>query len=141
MFSIDAELLPVALAVAAGYAFGAVWYTALSRQWQAAAGLSEADMRGENSRTPPWFPFVVAFLCQIAIALVLASLLKALGGQGVGAFGGLLTGTLVWLGFVVPTTFTNYQFQGAPITLTLIDGGHWLGVLLIQGVILGAFLA
>jgi hypothetical protein len=31
----------------------------------------------------------------------------------------------------------NYAFHGARHTLTLIDGGHWLGVLLIQGAILG----
>ena len=31
----------------------------------------------------------------------------------------------------------NHAFQGAKRSLTLIDGGHWLGVLLIQGAILG----
>jgi hypothetical protein len=31
----------------------------------------------------------------------------------------------------------NYAFHGARHTLTLIDGGHWLGTLLIQGAILG----
>jgi hypothetical protein len=33
----------------------------------------------------------------------------------------------------------NHAFQGAKTTLTLIDGGHWLGVLLLQGTILGAW--
>jgi hypothetical protein len=31
----------------------------------------------------------------------------------------------------------NHAFQGAKRTLTLLDGGHWLGVLLIQGALLG----
>jgi hypothetical protein len=33
----------------------------------------------------------------------------------------------------------NHAFQGVRRTLTLIDGGHWLGVLLIQGAIIGWF--
>ena len=31
----------------------------------------------------------------------------------------------------------RHAFQGARPSLTFIDGGHWLGVLLIQGAILG----
>ncbi|MBM3524115.1 MAG: DUF1761 domain-containing protein, partial [Alphaproteobacteria bacterium] len=31
----------------------------------------------------------------------------------------------------------NHGFQGVKRALTVIDGGHWLGVLLIQGVIIG----
>ena len=31
----------------------------------------------------------------------------------------------------------NYAFHGAKQMLTLIDGGHWLGVLLIQGAVMG----
>jgi hypothetical protein len=30
----------------------------------------------------------------------------------------------------------NHAFQGAKRMLTLIDGGHWLGVLLIQSAVL-----
>jgi hypothetical protein len=31
----------------------------------------------------------------------------------------------------------NNAFRGAKRELTLIDGGHWLGVLLLQGAIVG----
>jgi hypothetical protein len=31
----------------------------------------------------------------------------------------------------------NHAFQGAKRSLTLIDGGHWLGVLVLQGAVLG----
>ena len=31
----------------------------------------------------------------------------------------------------------NHSFQMRLGTLTLIDGGHWLGVLLIQGALIG----
>jgi hypothetical protein len=40
-------------------------------------------------------------------------------------------------GFVITTMAVNHAFQGARGSLTLLDGGHWLGVLLVQGAILG----
>lgn len=46
-------------------------------------------------------------------------------------------GASVWLGFVATTLAVNHTFQGAKKELTLIDGGHWLGVLLVQGLLIG----
>jgi Protein of unknown function (DUF1761) len=50
---------------------------------------------------------------------------------------GVVSGFFLWFGFVITTMAVNYAFHGAKRSLTLIDGGHWLGVLLIQGAILG----
>ena len=33
----------------------------------------------------------------------------------------------------------NHRFQGQGWKLTLIDAGHWLGVLLVMGAVLGLF--
>ena len=33
----------------------------------------------------------------------------------------------------------NHGFQGAKASLTLIDSGHWLGVLLVQGLVIELF--
>ena len=52
---------------------------------------------------------------------------------------GLLTAGFVWIGFVATTLASNHAFQGARRTLTLIDTGHWLGVLLIMGAIIGGW--
>jgi hypothetical protein len=43
----------------------------------------------------------------------------------------------MWLGFVATTLAVNNAFRGATGSLTLIDGGHWLGVLLLQGAVIG----
>ena len=55
-----------------------------------------------------------------------------------GAFtlrGGIITGALVWLGFVVTTlAVTTPSAYGKP-ALIWIDGGHWLVVLLLMGAI------
>jgi hypothetical protein len=61
----------------------------------------------------------------------------ALGGMAISVRSGAIAGFLLWLGFVITTMAVNHAFQGERRALTLIDGGHWLGVLLIQGAILG----
>jgi hypothetical protein len=52
--------------------------------------------------------------------------------------GGMISALFLWAGFVMTTLVVNHRFQMARPALTLIDGGHWLGVLLIQGAVLGA---
>ncbi len=61
----------------------------------------------------------------------------AQGGLATSLRTGVISGFFLWLGFVITTMAVNHAFQGAKWSLTLIDGGHWLGVLLIQGAILG----
>ena len=43
----------------------------------------------------------------------------------------------LWLGFVLTTIVINNAYTFRRFTLTVIDSGHWLGVLLIIGGILG----
>ena len=52
---------------------------------------------------------------------------------------GLITAVFVWLGFVATTQTVNHGYQGHRWALTVIDAAHWLGVLLLQGAIIGAF--
>ena len=61
-----------------------------------------------------------------------------LGAAEITVTGGLISGFFIWLGFVVTVIAVNYAWQKADPKLTLIDGGHWLGVLLLQGLIIGA---
>ena len=67
--------------------------------------------------------------------IMLAMVIKRLGEST--TLGGLQTALMLWFGFVMTSMTVNHAFQGAKRSLTLIDGGHWLGVLLIQGAILG----
>ena len=46
---------------------------------------------------------------------------------------------VVALGFVVTTLSVNHRYQGFGWGLTAIDAGHWLGVLLIMGALIGWF--
>jgi hypothetical protein len=128
---------PILVAAIASFAFGAAWYTALSRQWMAARGLTEAEVRARTGPSP--LPFVISFVALLIMAWMFAGILQHLarGGTAMSVRSGLIAGFFLWLGFVITTMAVNHAFQGERRVLTLIDGGHWLGVLLIQGAILG----
>jgi hypothetical protein len=127
--------LAIALAAAAAFVFGGVWYGILSKPWMAAVGKTEQDIKA--SGTPMAVLFVVTFIAQLVMAWVLAGVIGHLGVGQVTLRNGLITGALAWLGFVATTLVVNHGFQGAKPALTVIDGGHWLGVLLIQGAVIG----
>lgn len=125
--------LGIVVAAVAGFAFGAAWYTALSGPWLAALGKTKQEIRQGGSP----LPFVIAALAQLVMAYMLACAVIWRGDVGVGA--AMTTGFLVWLGFVLTTMAVNHGFQGSSRRLTLIDAGHWLGVLLVQGLVIGLF--
>ena len=131
---------PILIAAAVSFAVGAVWYGSLSKQWMAAAGIPTADMERRKAQmgTIP-LPYVIAFIALLIMAWMLSGVLLHLSRSGmpIGIRAGMITGFFLWFGFIVTSMAVNHAFQGAQRSLTLIDGGHWLGVLLIQGAILG----
>ena len=60
------------------------------------------------------------------------------GGLTVSAGSGLVSGVFLWAGFILMPMITSHMYQRASRALTLIDGAHWLGVMALQGVVLGA---
>lgn len=132
--------LAIACAAIASFGFGAVWYSILSRPWMSAQGLTQADMLDASGKPRiPAAPMAITFLAEIVMALTLAGVLAHVAKSGVTIRAGLITGFICWFGFVITSLASNHAFGRAKPALTLIDGGHWLGVLLIQGAVLGAF--
>ena len=131
--------LAVLIAAAVAFMFGGVWYGVLSKQWMAAAGIDEETMQASKKGGTTTRLMITAFLGSLVMAWVLAGLIGHLGREQVTIYNGIISGAFVWLGFVATTLVTNHGFQMQLGKLTLIDGGHWLGVLLIQGAIIGAF--
>lgn len=121
--------IAVLAAAVAGFVFGAAYYTALGKQWMAAAGLKADDVDRKNP-----VPFIVAAIAQLVLAYMLAGLLGHLGDVTLQS--ALITAAFVWVGFIVTTMAVNHRFQSAPVALTVIDCGHWLGVLLVMAVVL-----
>lgn len=127
--------LAVVVAMIASYVFGSLYYMALSKPWMAAVGKAEAELKANMNAVT----FVTAAIAQLVMAFMLAGMMGHLGAEAVSLYGGLITAFWVWIGFVLTTLVVNHGFQGAKRMLTVIDGGHWLGVLLIQGAVIGLF--
>jgi hypothetical protein len=127
------NLLAVVVAAIAGFAFGALYYTALGKPWMAAARLDPAAMKMRVE------PFLVSFVAELIMAWVLAGLIGHLGSGQVTLRNGVISGFFIWLGFLATVTAVNQRYEGFGWKLTLIDAGHWLGVALIMGAVIGAF--
>ena len=122
--------LAILIAALAAYAWGAAYYTTLSKQWLAAAGLTEV----KRSVTP----FVISFIAVLVMAFVLAGSIGHLGAGNVSIKNGIISGIIIWAGFVATTVFVNNAYPGRKYMLSIIDSIHWLGVLVIQGAVIGA---
>lgn len=127
--------LAVPAAGAASFLFGGVWYGVLSQQWMRALGKTEEEIKSSDRSMP--LLFGITIVAQLIMAWVLAGLVGHLSSGQVTIKSGLITAGLVWLGFVATALAVNHGYQGSRWSLTLIDGGHWLGVLLIQGLVIG----
>ena len=128
-----ANYLAVLVAAVAAFAFGAAWYMALSKPWMAAARIDPS--KGNRSIAP----FVTSFVCELIMAWVLAILMNAITFGEPSVIAGLIIGFVVWLGFMATTIAVNHRYEGFGWGLTVIDAGHWLGVALIMGAVIGWF--
>ena len=112
-----------------------IWF--LQNHGMKAAGLKKEDVEGGAGASI----YITAFVCQLVMAFVLSGLIfkisPMLGSAGFSVTAGMIVAFMIWIGFIIPTQIVNNLFQLKPFFLTLIDGGHWLGVLLIQGIVIG----
>jgi len=130
--------LAVVLAAVASFLFGGIWYGVFSKQWMAAANINFDDIKQAKGGASI-VPYAIAFIAQLVMAVVLAGVIGHLGQGQVTLKNGVISAALIWLGFVMTSLAVNHAFQMQKKALTVIDGGHWLGVLLAQGAIIGWF--
>lgn len=132
----------VLIAAVAAWFAGAVWYMTLAKPWVSALGRTMEQFKAEqaeNAGKPrAMVPFVLSFVAELVMAWVLAGTLGHLGPGQVTLRNGIVTALFLWLGFVITTMAVNNAFSGRKPLLTVIDGGHWLVVLLLMGAIIGA---
>jgi len=130
------NFLAVLLASGASFLFGGYFYQWFGAAWLEAIGTTEEELREKGGFEVQ--PQLVSFLGQFISAFVLAGILGHLGADAVTLTNGLIVAVFTWLGFNFAPMVTNHRFEGMPLKLTLIDGAHWLGVMLIQGAVIGA---
>ena len=132
--------LAIFAAAIGAWIFGAVYYTALSKPWLAAVGMTAADMKRQSeNKVRAVAPFVMSFVAEIIMAWVIAGVLGHLGPGQVTMRNGVISALFLWFGFVLTTVAVNNAYPGRKVMLTVIDAGHWLGVMLLIGAIVGGF--
>jgi Protein of unknown function (DUF1761) len=126
------EFLNVIAAAVAAFAFGAVWYIAMSKPWMAASGVTEEQQRASGP-----MPFVIGLLAMVLVAGMMRHLLGTSGVTTVtgGAFAGFGVGAFL----ITPWVAMNYGFALRKPALTLIDGVNSVVGCTIMGAVLNAF--
>ena len=128
--------LAILIATIAGFAFGAAYYMSLSKPWLAAIGKTKEQIAAEGKGSP--LPFIISIVALAVMAVVLAGTIGHLGTGQMTLRNGVITALFMWVGFVITTMAVNNAFGQRKASLSVIDGIHWLGVLVIQGAIVGA---
>jgi hypothetical protein len=122
----------VVAAAASSFLLGGVWYSALfARPWQAAAGLSDAQIKAGN------MPLI--FGGSFALALIAAASFAVFLGPEVDAMTGALYGLTAGLCWVAASFGVNYLFERKSLQLFLINGGYHTLQFTLIGLILGAW--
>jgi hypothetical protein len=123
------NFLAILIAAVAAFAWGAAYYMTLSRQWLAAVG------RTEPNKSPA--PFIISFVALVVMSWVMAGTLGHLGPGQVTLKNGIVSGLFMWVGFIATTVFVNNAYPGRKYSLSVIDSIHWLGVVVIEGAVIG----
>jgi hypothetical protein len=132
------NFLSVVAAAVAAWIFGAIYYTTLGKFWMAAQGKTAESCKAEfaaKSGLAKFAPFVLSFVGALITGAVLYGILTHSGLWSWHA--GIITGVFCWFGFVLTTVVINNAYAGRKVMLSVIDGAHWLGVLIIIGGIVG----
>lgn len=122
----------VLAAAASMFVLGGLWYSPalFARQWQRAAGLSDAQLAAGN----PVVIFGIAFVLSLLMAANLAFFLAGPEVTLMFALGASLAAGLGWAAF---STAILALFERRPLAYSLINGGYLTLGFLLMGLILG----
>jgi len=139
MHVLNVNFAAIVAASVAAWIFGGGYYGTLGSKWIAALGTTPEALKVQNagkSKAAKATPFILSFIAELIMAFVLWGIIFHVGIWSIRA--GIISGVVCWLGFVLTTVATNNAYPGRKVMLTVIDSGHWLGVLVIMGAIIGA---
>ncbi len=126
------KVVSVVVAALGGWVFGSLWYWALGMKWASAL----KQPAGSINR-PTASAIVISLVAELIMATMLFGIVFHIGEVNVER--ALFSAVMVWIGFVATTVTVNNRFARDSWARALIDAGHWLGVLLVMGAIIGAF--
>ena len=130
--------LAILAATVSAFAVGFLWYgPILGKAWMDATGLTEEKIaEGNMVRT-----FSLAFAFQLVMAFCLAMFFYSdpESAQLVNAYSGTFYGFLTGFGWVAMALGVNALFEQRSFRYIAINGGYWIVVFTLMGLILGAW--
>ena len=127
--------LAIVVCVVVSMVSGSIWFNPKTffPVWWKAIGRSESAPPGMQNMGMVWGLTLLSSLVQ---AVSLAFVINLMGSMTLGS--GMMTGFMMWLGFVATTGLTNKLFSGQLKAWVLEQGNHLINFLLF-GAILGAW--
>jgi Protein of unknown function (DUF1761) len=126
--------LAILVAAIVHWLLGAVWFTVFSKPWTAGLRMPKEELDAAMAH-PNFWPYVIAFLCNLILAFVIARLL-AIGTHTL--VRGLRIGILVGLA-AAAAMVTEMAFEMMGQTFMVISAGYPLVGCILMGIILGAW--
>ena len=129
MIYIVTNSYPILAATLAGLAFGVGYYFLVDR------AVTKSSSDGAAKLT---VLAALAFIAEVWFAAILAGALILAppeAGRWTMAIGSAL---VIWIGFIVPVLLVTHRTRALSTGSALTDCGHWLGVIIIQALVLQA---
>lgn len=122
----------VIAATLCAFVLGALWYGPLfGKPWMAAVGLTPDDAQKVNMGFLLGFTFAFEFIMAFTLAMFFGNGMDALSGT----FYGFLTG-FAWVALALAI---NAMYEQKSLVYILINGGYWVAVFTLMGLIIGAW--
>jgi hypothetical protein len=111
------------------FLLGGLWYSVLFKKpWIRLMGIPEEKMKEGSGGAMP-FLFLMAFLCGLLISYVLAIVINHFAPFSLAR--AAFVGTLMWVGFAAPTSFSTAIFSMTPKPLWFINSAYnWVSFVL-----------
>jgi len=125
----------VLVAAIVHFLLGAVWFMVFSKAWTAGLRMAPEELQAYMAH-PNFWPYVVAFLCNLVLAYVIARVVAM--GESHSLFRGVRVGILIGLATAVAMV-TEMAFEMIGRTFMAISAGYPLVGCILMGIIIGAW--
>ena len=125
----------IVVAGVADWILGAVWFTAFAGQWKAGLRMSPEELQAYSAH-PNFWPYLIALVCSIGMAYVIARILAYAETHGL--LRGISTGILVGFAAAVAMV-TEMVFEARAGSFILIAALYPLLGCILMGVIIGVW--
>ena len=125
----------ILLAAIVHFGFGAVWFTAFSKPWQAGTRMSPEEIQAYTAH-PNFWPFIISFLCSFGMALVISWVLGT--SCKFSLFRGIVAGLMVGL-VAALAMITEMAFEYRSSQFMFISAAYPLIGSILMGIVIGVW--